>query len=113
MAGARDQAARMLRPEPDAAEGESARDALAESLRAHVSEETVARQPAETPANPSIDKPAIEKPAGAPAPGAEQAAPKSGKRKLVLMGIVGLLALAAASYGTHYVLVGRFYISTD
>ena len=116
MAAARDQAARMLRPEPDAAQGESARDASvapAESLRAHASEETVARQPAETPADPSIDKPAIEKPAGAPAPGAEQAAPKSGKRKLVLMGTVALLALAAASYGAHYVLVGRFYISTD
>ena len=29
------------------------------------------------------------------------------------MGVVALLALAAASYAVHYVLVGRFYISTD
>ncbi len=29
------------------------------------------------------------------------------------MGIVALLALAAAAYGVNYVLVGRFYVSTD
>ena len=29
------------------------------------------------------------------------------------MGVVALLALAAAGYAVHYVLVGRFYISTD
>ena len=112
MAAVRDQAARILRTEPDTAEGEAARDAsaaLAEQLRAHLSEETVARRPAEAPVGPAIEKPAVEKPAAAPA----AAAPKSGKRKLVLMGVGTLLALAAASYGTYYVLVGRFYVSTD
>jgi len=116
MAAARDQAARIVRAEPDTAEGETARDASAahaESLRAHLLDETVARRPAETPGNPSVDKPAIEKPATAPAAAAVSAAPKSGKRKLVLMGIGTLLALAAASYGVHYVLVGRFLVSTD
>ncbi len=119
MAAVRDQAARIVRTEPDKAEGEAARDtsaALAETLRAHVSEETVARRPVETPIDqPTIEKPAIEKPAApaAPAPAAASAAPKSGKRRLVLMGIVTLLALAAASYGVYYVLVGRFYVSTD
>jgi membrane fusion protein, multidrug efflux system len=116
MAVARDQTARVLRPEPDTADGESAHDAsaaLADQLRAHVSEETVSRRPAETPAHPSTDKPEIDNPAGAPAAAAEPAAPKSGKRKLVMMGIGTLLALAAASYGVHYVLVGRFYVSTD
>jgi membrane fusion protein, multidrug efflux system len=115
MAAARDQAARIVRAEPDSAEGEAARDAsaaLAETLRAHGSDET-ARRPAETPGNPSIDKPAIDKPAAAPAAAAASAAPKSGKRKLVLIGIGTLLALAAASYGVHYVLVGRFFVSTD
>jgi membrane fusion protein (multidrug efflux system) len=118
MAAARDQAARILRAEPDSAEGEAARDAsaaLAETLRAHGSDET-ARRPAETPGNPSIDIPAIDKPAAAPAApaaAAASAAPKSGKRKLVLIGIGTLLALAAASYGVHYVLVGRFFVSTD
>ncbi|HXN42721.1 MAG TPA: HlyD family secretion protein [Xanthobacteraceae bacterium] len=116
MAAARDQAARIVRDEPDTAEGETARDAsaaLAEPLRSHLLDETVARRPAETPGNPSVDKPAIEKPATAPAAAAVSAAPKSGKRKLVLMGIGTLLALAAASYGVHYVLVGRFLVSTD
>ena len=116
MAAARDQAARILRTEPDTAEGEAARDvsaALAEQLRAHLSEETVARRPAETPVGPVIETPAVEKPAAAPTAAPAAAAPKSGKRKLVLIGVGTLLALAAASYGTYYVLVGRFYVSTD
>ena len=77
------------------------------SLVPMASEEPAARRSAEAPASPAIDKPAA-----APA-AADPAAPKSGKRKLVLMGVVALLALAAASYAVHYVLVGRFYISTD
>jgi membrane fusion protein (multidrug efflux system) len=111
MAAARDQAARILRAEPTAAESEPARDtsaALAESLRAHLSEETVARRPAEIP-----EKPAVDKPAAASEASAASAAPKSGKRKMVLIGVGALLALAAASYGVHYVLVGRFLVSTD
>jgi membrane fusion protein (multidrug efflux system) len=114
MAAARDQAARILRPEHDPAEAESARDAsatLADSLRAHLSDETVARRPAEAPERPALDKPAADKPAVA-AP-AVSAAPKSRKRKLVLIGVGTLLALAVAAYGVHYVLIGRFFISTD
>src|SRR6202790_2476684 len=123
MAAARDQAARVLRTGPDPAEGEAARDvsaALADQLRAHLSEETVARRPAETPASPATEKPAtekptIDKPAAAPAAPAATAAaaPKSGKRRLVLIGILALLALAVAGYSVYYVLVGRFYVSTD
>src|SRR5215211_1301265 len=109
MAAPRDQAARVIRPEPDKAEGEAAYDAanLSEQARMHVAEET-RRAPPQTPGQaPAQD------PAGAPAvaPGAD--APKSGKRKFVMMGVVGLLALAAASYGVYYVLIGRFYVSTD
>jgi membrane fusion protein (multidrug efflux system) len=114
MAAARDQAARMFRPEPETAESEPARDAaavLAEQLRSQLPEETVARR-AETPASPATEKPAAAP--GAPATAAVAAdAPKSGKRKLVLMGVGILLALAAASYGVHYVLFGRFLVSTD
>jgi membrane fusion protein (multidrug efflux system) len=118
MAAARDQAARVLRPEQDPAEGESARDAtasaaLAESLRAHLTDETVARRPAEVPDRPAIDKPAADKPAAAPAAPANSATPKSRKRKRVMMGVGTLLALAAAAYGVHYVLIGRFFVSTD
>src|ERR1700686_3946080 len=123
MAAARDQAARVLRTGPDPADGEAARDvsaALADQLRAHLSEETVARRPAETPASPATEKPGtekptIDKPAAAPAAPAATAAaaPKSGKRRLVLIGILALLALAVAGYSVYYVLVGRFYVSTD
>src|ERR1700704_4876803 len=109
MAAARDQAARIVRAEPDTAEASFVRDASAvDSPRSHASEETVARRPAETP-----DQPAIDKPGSAPAAAAQSAAPKSGKRKVVLLGIGALLALAAAAYGVHYVLVGRFLVSTD
>lgn len=109
MAAARDQAARILRAEPDAVETGLARDGSAapgEQLRLSPSEETVAHRTAEAPAT--------AKPVGAPATTADPAAPKSGKRKkIVLMGIGALLALAAVSYGIYYVLVGRFYVSTD
>ena len=113
MAAARDQAARILRPEPDKAESGIARDVSespAEQAGSDPSGETVGRRPAETP-----DQPAIDQPAAAPAADVDAVSsqPKSGKRKLVLMGIVALLALAAAGYGGYYVLVGRFYVSTD
>lgn len=107
MAATRDQAARVIRPDADTAEGDAAGHApsLSDRLRGHVADET-RRLPAEAP-NPS---PAA-RPASEPAPAAD--APKSGKRKFIVMGIVGLLALAAASYAVYYVFVGRFYISTD
>jgi membrane fusion protein (multidrug efflux system) len=110
MAAVRDQAARILRPEPDpATEGDAARDAsaaLAEQLRSHLDE--TARRHTETPAG---DKPAASP--AAPTATAAPAAPKSGTRKLVLTGIGALLALAATAYGVHYFLVGRFLVSTD
>ena len=114
MAAARDQAARMIRSGQDTPGGDdAARDtaALAEQLRAHLSDET-ARRHTEAPASPTIEKPAVERPAAAPS-AAAGAAPKSGKRRLVLMGLIALIALAGAGYGLDYMLVGRFYISTD
>src|SRR5580698_1498879 len=113
MAAARDQAARILRPDLDGADGEPVRDVsavLAETLRAHVAEEISARRPVEVPVQ---DKPAIDKPAAPPAAAEPSEAPKSGKRKLVLSGIGLLVALAAAAYGVQYLLVGRFFVSTD
>ena len=111
MAAARDQAARIIRPEPNSAESEPVRDAsaaLAESLRAQLAEET-ARRPLEVP-----ERPAVGQPPAATTVAAETAAPKSGTRKkMVLTGVGLLLALAAASYGVHYFLVGRFLVSTD
>ena len=109
MAAARDQAARILRPEPDAAQGGFAREtsaALDEPHPSPVLQDPITRRPIETPAGPSVDRPAA-----APGAAAKPAAPKSGKRKLVLMGVGALLALTAAGYGVHWLLVGRFYIS--
>ena len=114
MAAARDQAARIRRPEPDEAEGEAMRDSaavLAESLRAQLAEDPVARRPIDPPEHPKVETPPVEQPKAAPA--ATVAAPKSGKRKKLLTGIGVLLALAAAGYGVHYFLIGRFFVSTD
>jgi membrane fusion protein (multidrug efflux system) len=110
MAAARDQAARVVRTGPETAEDEVSRDAtaqLADQLRTHVAEETK-RRPAEAPAGP-----ATEHPAAPPAGAAAAAAPKSGKRKFIMMGVFGLLALAAIGYGVYFLFVGRFYVSTD
>jgi len=104
MAVARDQAARVIRAEPAQEEGEG-RDTsaeFAEQSRTHVVDEA-RRRPADIPA------PAVDAPTSAPA----RSAQKSGRRKFVLLGVAALLGLAAASYGVYYVLVGRFYISTD
>jgi len=111
MAAARDQAARILRVEPDTAEGGFARDVAAaprEQLRAQLAEETVARRPAETP-----ELPASDQPSDVSAVASNPAAPKSGKRKRILLGVGSMLALAVAAYGVHYLLVGRFFVNTD
>src|SRR5882724_961873 len=102
MAAARDQAARIVR---ETANDEAAPEAgaqLADQLRTQITDET-RRRPAEPPSGP-----ASEKPAAAPADAA-----KPGKRKFVMIGVLGLLALAAIGYGVYFVLVGRFYVSTD
>jgi membrane fusion protein (multidrug efflux system) len=94
MAG-RDQAARIIRTEPEA-----------RVVPVAVVDETVAREAAEAPLAPA------EAPAAAPA-AAKTAAPKSGKKKKILLGVGALLATAAIYYGANYYLVGRFMVSTD
>ena len=108
MVAARDQAARVLRTETDEAQPQPARDASpapAEQLRTHAADEA-RRKPNEAPASPAVEKPSAAR-------GADAAAPKSGKRRFVLIGLVALLALAAAGYAVQYILVGRFFVSTD
>ena len=108
MVAARDQAARVLRTETDEAQPQPARDAspaATDQLRTHIADEA-RRKPNEAPASPAVEKPAAAR-------GADAAAPKSGKRRFVLIGLVALLALAAAGYAVQYILVGRFFVSTD
>ncbi|WGS22344.1 MULTISPECIES: HlyD family secretion protein [unclassified Bradyrhizobium] len=107
MAAARDQAARIVRTEPEAGADQDMREVAAnsgEQARTHIAEEA-RRRPAEAPPAPAPEQPAAPPAASAPA--------KPGKRKFVMFGVVGALALAAASYATYYLMVGRFYVSTD
>jgi len=106
MAAVRDKAARVLHAGPEQSEGSSV---LGEPLRAHVAEEGKHR-PAETPSAPPAEQPAAPAQGAAPA---TASAPKSGKRKFVLMGFLALLAIAVASYAAYYLVVGRLYVSTD
>jgi len=109
MAAPRDQAARVLRSEPAEPEGEPIEEtsaALAEALRSHLADESRRHQP-EPPASPPVPEAPV---AAAPA---AKTVPKSGRRRLVLSGIITLLALAAAGYGVNYWLVGRFLVSTE
>src|SRR5689334_15258011 len=100
MAAVRDKAARVLHAGPEQDEGSSG---LGEQLRPHVVEEGK-RRPLETPSAPPADQPAAPTTASAP---------KSGKRKFVLIALLALLAIAAASYATYYLVVARLYVSTD
>src|SRR5258705_11705720 len=108
MAAARDQAARILRPEPNKAESGIARDVSespADQAGSDPAEQTVGRRPAEAP-----DQPAIDQPAATPAADPVSNKPKSGKRKLVLMGSVASRAPASPDYAGNYVLGARFYV---
>ena len=62
------------------------------------------------PRRPALPKPNASRAAGR---AADAAAAKPGKRKFIMIGVLGLLALAAIGYGVYFVLVGRFYVSTD
>jgi len=118
MAVARDQAARAVRPDAEIAEGDAARDTSGHAPGGHASSpgeqlrHSVAEETRRIPADAPNAQPAA-RPGGPPAAAPAADAAKSGKRKFVAMGILGLLALAAASYAVYYVFIGRFYISTD
>jgi membrane fusion protein (multidrug efflux system) len=105
----RDQAARIVRPEPDQADGEGSAEAaaaLADQLRSHVAEESK-RRPAETPV------PETPAPSAPPAAAPQAAAARPGKKRFIFIGFLALLAIAGASYAVYYTLIGRFYVSTD
>jgi membrane fusion protein (multidrug efflux system) len=90
MAAGRDQAARIIRPNPQPLDSTDAK--IVESRR-------------------SAEAPAIETSEVNSGVGKTTAA--LGRRKTMLMGLAAVLALAAISYGSYYVAVGRFIITTD
>jgi membrane fusion protein (multidrug efflux system) len=102
MAAARDQAARIVRETANDEVAPEAGAQLADQPRNQITDET-RRRPAEAPGGPASEKPSA----------ASANAAKPGKRKFVMMGVLGLLALAAIGYGVYFFLVGRFYVSTD
>jgi membrane fusion protein (multidrug efflux system) len=99
MAG-RDQTARIIRTEPEAIDAAAARLVPVTAM-----DETVAREAAETPVAPVAAPDIKSEPT--------TAAPKSGKKRKILLGVGLLLATAAVYYGANYYLVGRFMVSTD
>lgn len=105
MATARD--VLVLRPDT-AKSSEKDGAASAQPLRAPSAAEVDRRSP-ERPTPAEAPSPAVPV---APEPAAGSPA-KSGKRRLALIGLSGLLAVAIASYGGYYTMIGRFYVSTD
>jgi len=109
----RDQAARVLRAEPEEAAGKvaappphGAAPSQAETVRSLLEDPSTLKL-ADPPEPDSESEPVA--PAARPA----AAAKKPGRKRLVLAG-VGLAALAAIAYfGIDYMLVGRFMVSTD
>ncbi|HEX4410229.1 MAG TPA: HlyD family secretion protein, partial [Xanthobacteraceae bacterium] len=114
MAAARDQAARILREEPETAGNDAAHKAsaevaaaeIAESIRTRLSDEAARRTDEVT------DSPATAKPLASDAVAAPAAKPQN-RKKTVFFGAIALMALAASAYGVHWFLVGRFHVSTD
>ena len=117
MAVSRDQAARVLREEPvQTASAQPASMQPPEPIRDAATDEKfrIAEQPRSEVINETARRTGDAPAQSVPPPAAETAPPpKSGKRKFVLMGLGLLLAIAAASYGGYYTLIGRFYVSTD
>ena len=115
MAAARDQAARILRTEPDTADGrDRARSPPLPADRAQPSRRD-GRPPPRGNAGATGDRDTRDR-----KPGRGTERPAAGRRAEIGKAPTGhdrrigaLLALAAAAYGVHYLLVGRFYVSTD
>lgn len=101
---ARDQTARIIRPVEGAETPPAAKDTRPDA-------EPSALREAEKPQIPAGEAPAVEAPKGKkskkPAPA------KSGVRRKLFIGIGALAALAAVYFGIHYLLVGRFWVTTD
>ncbi|MDR3469943.1 MAG: HlyD family secretion protein [Xanthobacteraceae bacterium] len=113
MAAGRDQAARVIRPEPAGPDrAGSAHDGRPDAaVRAAAVPAGEARRDVVSDRAPAAEAPApthVATPLTMTRP-----AKSGGRRRMMLMGIGAAIALAAVGYGTYYVLVGRFIITTD
>jgi membrane fusion protein (multidrug efflux system) len=93
---ARDQVARVVHPEPDTSETDLSRADIEQRAR-------------------PVEQPATDAPEAAPPADArdETAKPKSPRRKRVLVGVGAVAALAGIYFGYHYMVVGRYMVTTD
>ena len=123
MAAGRDQAARIVRADvqPQDSDSQESGTPVAAAQEPRSEERETARpvivapprQDGATDRTPH-EAPSTDAPADAPAVAGEAAAgAKPNRRRLVLTGILAAVAIAAVSYGTYYMLVGRFIITTD
>lgn len=107
-ASARDQAARIIRPFPetDSPKNQEAplNSAAPEAPRPQLQDSSTTDK-AEAPA---IEPPKTAKPAGK-----KKAAVSSALKRKILIGVGAVAAVAAIYFGIHYLVVGRYMISTD
>lgn len=94
---ARDQVARVVHPEPDASQAETSRSATIEQRTR------------------PVEQPATDAPEAAPPSEAkdDSAKPKSSTRKRIIVGLGAAAALAGIYFGYHYMVVGRYMVTTD
>ena len=100
MATAKEQAARVLRREQEMPAADGSPEEIPARESGHRADEE-ARAP-ETP----LAAPLRDAPVG-------ESSPPKKSRRLVLLGLIALATLAVASYGIHYLVVGRFMVATD
>ena len=100
MATAKEQAARVLRREQEMPAADGSPEEIPARESGHRADEE-ARAP-ETP----LAAPLRDAPVG-------ESSPPKKSRRLVLLGLIALAALAVAGYGIHYLVVGRFMVATD
>ncbi|HEX7792662.1 MAG TPA: HlyD family secretion protein [Afipia sp.] len=97
---ARDQVARVVHPEPDASDMEASRAAPVAEIE----------QRARPAGQPATEAPAADGPDDAVG---QSAKPKSKMRKRVLVGVGAAAALAGIYFGYHYMVIGRYMVTTD
>jgi membrane fusion protein (multidrug efflux system) len=97
-APARDQFARVVHSEPETP------DAVSERPGQAAEPEHLRGRSAPSP---------VDEAAALPKAANEAGAPKAGRRRKVLIGVGALALLAGIYFGVHYVLVGRYMVTTD